>query len=327
MQSVLQNNLAREIRRIAAFSQGEVGVAARHMTSGEEILVGDERLYPLASSVKMALALAVLDKVERGELALDQHIAVLPFEMNPHGPGGLGDQFFYPGVSLSLVNHLEGMITRSCNTSTDVLFRVAGGAGAVADYLKRFGIADFECSRTMREALCVLHELPLPPDNVSVVEMLKNQPFEVLDARNRTNAQFHHEQRDHARPSAMLRLLEKLWKRDGVSEASAALLIEIMGRTVTAHDRVLARLPEGIAFASKGGSGAGAAVDVGFITLPEGRGTLALAIFVKASPRDMDSRNRVIADIARLVVDAFILALPMGWHNSCPEVRVMQSVA
>jgi len=307
MQTRFQANLAQEIRRIAAFSQGEVGVAARHMASGEEILVGDEHLYPLASSVKMALALAVLDKVDRKELALDQSIEVLPFEMNPHGPGGLGDQFFYPGVSLSLINHLEGMITRSCNTSTDVLFRVVGGTGAVADYLKRVGIADFECSRTMRKALCVLHELPLPPADVSVVELLKNQPFEVLDARNRTNADFHHDQRDHARPSAMLLLLEKLWKRDGVSEACAALLIDIMGRTVTAADRVLARLPEGIAFASKGGSGAGTAVDVGFITLPEGRGTLALAIFIKSSPSDMDSRNRVIADIARLVVDGFIL--------------------
>jgi len=307
MQTVFQNNLVREIRRIAAFSMGEVGVVARHMTSGEEVLVGDESLYPLASSVKMALALAVLDKVEQGELALNQMIETLPFEMNPHGPGGLGEQFFYPGISLSLRNHLEGMVVRSCNTSTDVLFRVVGGTGVVAEYLQRLGIADFACSRTMREALCVLHELPLPPDDVSVVEMLKDQPFEVLDARNRINADFHHDQRDHARPSAMLLLLEKLWKRDGVSDASAALLIEIMGRTVTATDRVLARLPEGIPFASKGGSGAGAAVDVGFITLPEGRGTLALAIFIKSSPRDMDSRNRVIADIARLVVDAFIL--------------------
>jgi beta-lactamase class A len=213
-------------------------------------------------------------------------------------------------VSLSVINHIEGMITRSCNTSTDVLFRVAGGTKAVADYLDRLGVKDFECTRTMREALCVLHELPLPPADVSVVEMLRGQPHEVLDARNRTNAEFHHDQRDHATPAAMMELLRRLWEADGVSGKSRQILLDIMARTVTSVERVEARLQAGIPFASKGGSGAGAAVDVGFLTLPDGRGTLGLAIFVKASPLEMAARNRIIADIARLVSDYFIITTP-----------------
>ncbi len=309
-------SLTAEIERIAAFSKGEVGVAARHMESGRGFTVNDDRTYPLASSVKMAIALAILDEVDRGDLSLSDMVEVEMREMNPHGPGGLGDQFFNPGVSLSVLNHLEGMITRSCNTSTDVLFRVAGGAKAVAAYLERLGVRDFECTRTMREALCVLHELPLPPDDVSVVELLRGQPQEVLDARNRTDAEFHHDQRDHARPSAMLELLRRLWDADGVSEAARSTLVEVMSRTVTAADRVLARLPEGIPFASKGGSGAGTAVDVGYLTLPQGRGTLALAVFVKSSPLDMGARNRIIADIARLVTDYFVITIPPAASSS-----------
>lgn len=311
---IFQPSLEAEILRIAAYSRGEVGVAVRHMESGRAFTVNDDRTYPLASSVKMATALAIFDMVDRGELSLSQMVDVEMREMNPFGPGGLGDQFFHPGVSLSVYNHLEGMITRSCNTSTDVLFRVAGGTKAVAAYLKRLGIEDFECTRTMREALCVLHELPLPPDDVSVVEHLRGQPREVLDARNRPNAAFHHDRRDHARPSAMLELLRRLWEADGVSEATRRTLVEIMSRTVTAVDRVEARLPCGIPFASKGGSGAGTAVDVGYLTLPEGRGTLALAVFIKASPLDMAARNRIIADIARLVADYFIITVAPRSH-------------
>ncbi|MCO5093500.1 serine hydrolase [Bosea sp. (in: a-proteobacteria)] len=303
----MRANLEAEIRRIASSSEGEVGVAARHMESGRSFTINDDRIYPLASTVKLALALAILDAVDRGDLSLQRMVDVETQEMNPSEIAGIGDLFFRPGVSLSIRNLLEGMITRSCNTSTDVLFRVAGGPKAVAHYLKRLGVTDFECTRTMREALCILHELPLPPDDVSVVQYLAGQPQHVLDARNRTNAAFHHDRRDQARPSAMLELLRRIWEADGVSEAARRALLEIMSRTVTAVDRVQARLPFGIPFASKGGSGAGTAVDVGYLTLPPGQGTVALAIFVKASPLDMASRNRIIADIARLIADYFII--------------------
>lgn len=309
-------SLEAEIQRIAAYAKGEVGIAARHMETGRAVAVNDHTTYPLASSVKMATALAIFDMVDRGDLSLDQMVEVDPSEMNPHGPGGLGDQFFHRGISLSVYNHMEGMITRSCNTSTDVLFRLAGGTRGVADYLARIGLEDFECTRTMREALCVLHEMPLPPDDVSVVEALRGASQEVLDARTRTNAEFHHDQRDHARPSAMVELLRRLWQADGgVSENTSKVLVEIMLRGVLGQGRVEARLPFGIPFASKGGSGAGTCVDVGLLMLPEGRGTLAIAIFVKASVLDMPSRERVLADIARLVTDYFIITTAPGSHG------------
>src|SRR5690606_26148131 len=99
----------------------------------------------------------------------------------------------------------------------------------------------------------------------------------------------------------------RIWQADGVSEAGRDTLLGIMARTVTSDERVRARLQPGLPFASKTGSGAGTAVDVGFLTLPEGRGTLALAVFVKGSRADMATRNGVIADIARLVADYYLV--------------------
>lgn len=301
----LEQNAQAELRRIGAYVKGSVGVAAQHMETGRMLCVDHLDRYPLASSVKMAIALRLLDMVDRGEVRLDQMIEVGHAEMNSYGP--IGDEFFYPGVALSVMNLLEPMITRSCNTATDVLFRVCGGPAAVQAHLRRIGIDAFEVQRTMREALCVLHEIPLPPPDVSERDVMRHQPFEVLDARNRTNADFHHEQRDHATPDAMLALLRKLWRAEGVSEAARRILLDVMSRTSTSVDRVEARLPRGVPFASKGGSGAGTAVDVGYLTLPQGRGTVALAIFIKGSPLDMPSRNRTIADLARLAYDWFVL--------------------
>lgn len=300
-------NLLTEITRIGARALGEVGIAALHLESGRSLLLNDEQRFPPGSCVKVPIALAVLDRVDRGELALDDMIEVRAAEMNPMAPGGLGEQFVRPGIALSVFNHLEGMITRSCNTSTDVLFRVVGGPPAVGAWLARTGIRDFDVSRTMRYALAVMHDVALPPDDVSMADALRNAPAEVLDARNSTTARFQHEKRDHARPSAMLDVLRRIFQADGVSADGRKTMLDIMARTITSDERIRARLQPGLPFASKTGSGAGTAVDVGFLTLPQGRGTLALAIFIKASRADMATRNEVIADIARLIADYYII--------------------
>lgn len=279
-------------------------MTATHLGTGTRLAVADDTMYPPCSTVKMPLALTLLDKVDRGELALDALVEVRASEMNPVG---IGDDFPHPGVALSVANLLEGTITRSCNTSTDVLFRLLGGPPSVMAYLDRVGLREFNIERSMRVALCVLHELPMPPDAVSMREFLRGQSHEVLDARNRTNADFHHDQRDMCTPRAMQSLLERLWHGELLRPTTRKLLLEIMSRTVTGEQRIRGRLPIGTSFAGKSGSGAGAAVEVGYLTLPEGRGTVALTAFVMASPATMAEREAVLADIGRLLADYFIL--------------------
>jgi beta-lactamase class A len=301
----LQRNAESELTRIGAYAKGEVGVAALHLGNGMALAVGADAMYPPCSAVKMPLAIALLDKVDRGELRLTDMVEVRQAEMNPVG---IGEDFPYPGVALSIANLLEATITRSCNTSTDVLFRVVGGPAGVKAYLQRISIGDFNVERTMRVALGVLHEIPLPADGVSMRDYLRGQPQEVLDARNRPNADFHHAQRDLCTPRAMLSLLERMWKGELLKPDSRKLLLDVMSRTSTGADRIRARLPQGVPFASKSGSGAGAAVDVGFLTLPEGRGTVALGAFVMASPLTMAEREAVLADVGRFLCDYFTLA-------------------
>ena len=100
-------------------------------------------------------------------------------------------------------------------------------------------------------------------------------------------------------------LLERVWKGKLLKPEPRKLLLGVMSRTSTGTNRVRARLPQGVPFASKSGS---AAVDVGFLTLPENRGTVALGAFVMASPLTMPEREAVMADIGRLLCDYFVLA-------------------
>lgn len=298
----LRANTEAEIARLGALSKGRVGVTARHLGNGYSLAVADDTMYPPCSTVKMPLAAAVLDKVDRRELKLTELVEVRQAEMNPIG---IGDDYPHAGVALSVANLVEATITRSCNTCTDVLFRLVGGPAGVMSYLERVGLREFQILRTMRVALAVMHEVPLPAEDVSMRDYLRSQPVEVLDARNRTNAEFHHDQRDMCTPRAMQSLLERIWKGDLLRPESQQFLLDVMSRTVTGEQRIRARLPPGTKYASKSGSGAGSAVDVGYLTLPDGRGTVALTAFVMASPLSMAEREAVLVDIGRLLGDYF----------------------
>lgn len=294
-----------EISRLAKYTRGEVGVAAQHLGNGLQIAVDAGGYYPPASTIKIPVALAILDKVDRRELKLTDMVDVRNEEMNSAGP--ISEEFLHPGVSLSVANLLEPMITRSCNTATDVLFRLLGGPGAVQSYLRRLGVEEFGVQRTMRVALSVMHDIPLPPPEISFRDALRGQPPEVLDARNRMDANFHHDKRDMCTPRAMLGLLVRLWKGELLSAESRALLLAMMTRTTTGRDRVHARLPYGASFAHKSGSGAGTAVEAGYLSFPTDGATIAVGVFVKSSRNSMAERERVMADIGRLLYDYFLM--------------------
>jgi beta-lactamase class A len=308
MTDTLRANAEAELRRIAAFCQGEVGIAARHLGTGAELALQADIPFPMASTIKMTLVLTVLDLARQGRLALTDIVAIRPEEMTPLGP--LGGEFPHDGIALSILNLLEATITRSDNTATDVLFRVAGGTAAVQAHMHAIGLREINVRRTMREALCVMHEIPLPPPGISMRDALRDLPPDQHNARSRASdpsSDYGHINRDHATPAAMLALLARLWAGEGIEPAARDTILAMMARTSTGATRIRARLPAGIAVAHKTGSGTGTANDLGFLTLPDGRGTVALVAYVKASHLPVEARDAVLADASRLVLDYFLL--------------------
>lgn len=305
----MQANAEAEIARIAPMAQGGVGVAAVHLGSGSRLDFNEAMEFPMASTVKVPVALTVLDHVDKGKLKLSTMLEVAPREMNPSGP--VGDEFFYPGVALSVHNLLDPMITRSDNTATDVLFRAVGGPPAVAAHLQALGVSGIRVSRTIRDLLKVLYGLPPLADDQSLMGYMRAlPPDELATVRARAyapNPDYSNDPRDQSTPSGMLDLLARIWRAEGVSAAARDVLLPIMQRTTTGLRRIRGRLPPGVMVADKTGGACGTTNDIGFVTLPGGRGTLALAIYVKESPLPNTGREDVIADIARLVYDYYVV--------------------
>jgi beta-lactamase class A len=296
-----------EIGRLAALTGGVVGVSAVHRESGRRVSFNGRDRFPMASTYKIAIAVQVLTLVDRGELDLERMVAVQREDLHP-GSGVLTKLMNKQGLSLSIGNLFEIMMTISDNSATDLLLNLAGGPGVVTARMKALGIADLRIDRSTLAMIAEASGIKKLPPGV-VPETFEKMERDVDPAvRRKTRKQFDGDPRDTASPEAMVSLLQCIGQRTCLSPGSADLLLDAMSRSQYGEARIKALLPPGTPVAHKSGTLAGTTNDVGVITLPDNAGHIALAIFVKASKKEMGERERPIAEISRAVYDFFLFS-------------------
>jgi beta-lactamase class A len=299
--------LEREIERLARSSGGTVGMTAIHLETGRRVSLNRAERFPMASTFKVPIAVQLLTRVDQGEIKLDQMVELNASDLHP-GSGTLSELFNKPGVALSVRNLLELMLLVSDNSATDVVLRLAGGPQAVTARMKALSIEGITVDRST--ALLIADWVgvaKLPPEKdwtpaVLLMAFEAVKPEEQREAAKRFNA----DPRDTSTPDGMAALLERIYRKELLKPQSAELLLDIMRRCKTGAARLKGILPEGTEVAHKTGTIGGTTNDVGIITLPEGAGHVAIAVFVKASEKDVPARERTIAEIARAVHDFFL---------------------
>lgn len=266
------DSLERRIGAIAEGVDGSVGFAAVHLPSGVRLSHNGAQRYPLRSVYKLPIALSVLRRVDAGQLALDSSITVTEADYAPnHSP--LRDRAGGKPVAVAVDSLLALTIQQSDNTASDVLLRLAGGPAAVMRDLQSLGLGAVRVDRTERE---------------------------LGAARDAAD-----DERDTATPDAMADFLVALQRGAGLSPESRRRLLEIMEGTSTGPNRIRALLPSGTTVAHKTGTGTPMTNDAGIVTLPDGKGTVAVVVFVRSTAGTPAARERVIAEIAREVYDYF----------------------
>src|SRR5437764_15051274 len=106
----------------------------------------------------------------------------------------------------------------------------------------------------------------------------------------------------------MQKLKTKIFPGHALPSASTKEIIGTMERCHTGNDRLRARLPATTAVADKTGTLGGSVNDVGVITLPNGKGQVVCAVFIKKSDLPFADRAKVIADIAGAVYACVLFA-------------------
>jgi len=297
-------DISQKIERISSGLVGHMGVAAQEIGTETRIKLNGDEAFVMASTLKVAVAVTLLDLVDQGQIKLSDLIDISP-EMMVAGPNPIVQNFVHPGLKLSIANLIEVMITESDNTAADICLKLAGGPASVTKKLRSIGILEQRIDRYGVELLQDFCGLPTRGYASAVVEAVTKDPTLLARIPNR-NIEFEIDPRDQTTPNAMLDLLLAIDSGEVLGNKSREFLLASMSRTRTGGARLKGLLPRGALVAHKTGTLGGVANDVGFITLPDGR-RFAIAVFTKSSATPEGDRERAIAEVSRTIYDNYYL--------------------
>ena len=145
--------LERQLDYIAAAKGSDVGIAALDLQTGETVAVKGHTPFPMASTVKIAVAALYLSQVEHGRRSLDDVI---------------------DGVTARSL--MSRMMIRSDNRATDLLLNDLGGPKALHAWLSQNGLSGLRVDRTIARLLADKRDLWDVRDSstpLAMVELLK----------------------------------------------------------------------------------------------------------------------------------------------------------
>ena len=139
-------------QRLAALADensGEFGFAAMDLMTGETVSFNGNRPFPMASTMKIAVAAAYLSQVDARRRSLDDRIG---------------------GVSARTL--MDQMITRSSNHATDQLIAALGGPGVVDRWIRSHGLTNIRVDRNIAQLLAARRDLRDIRDSSTPMAML-----------------------------------------------------------------------------------------------------------------------------------------------------------
>ena len=146
-------NLEQQLTSMVAGKSADVGIAALDLNSGETVSVKGNTPFPMASTVKVAVAALYLAQVDNGRRSLDDVI-------DGQSARGL----------------MRRMLVHSDNHATDILLADLGGPRAVHDWLQANGVTGLRVDRNISDLLHSRRDLWDRRDSstpVAMVDLLK----------------------------------------------------------------------------------------------------------------------------------------------------------
>ena len=271
------------VEEIDASMPGDFGVYVASFGDQAGVLDrgGDRRWY-LSSTVKVPVAIAVLEQVDAGRIALEDELELQRSDFVDGAGDMLGQA---PGTRFSIATLLEKSLRDSDSTATDMLIRHLGEdhLDARLDEWTGGGFGPLTTIVQVRyDAYGALHPDVAGLDNMQIVALRNAEAGEPrLQALARTLGveretlpaeslqavfeDYYDSGRNAATLSAFARLLQRLVAGELLSQESTALVLGHMRAITTGERRIAAGLPPGTDFAQKTGTQLGRACNVGVL--------------------------------------------------------------
>ncbi|WP_394687661.1 class A beta-lactamase [uncultured Xanthomonas sp.] len=257
--------LPQRLAEIERRSGGRLGVSL--LDGGGATLGGqrqDER-FPLCSTFKFLLAGAVLQRVDRGELALERRVPVRKADLLANAP--VSER--HVGGTLSVAELCRAAMIYSDNTAANLLLPLVGDPPGVTRFLRALGDASTQLDR----------------NEPGMNEFVAGDP------------------RDTTTPAAMAATMRALLLGEVLQPVSRQRLIAWMRDNRTGNDCLRAGLPAGWQIGDKTGSnGTDTRNDIAIVWAP-GRATpLLLTAYLNGATVDSAARDATLKAVAQAVV-------------------------
>ena len=272
--------------------QGIVGVAAKHLHTGQEFSHNAKVVFFTASTLKVPLLAELYRQVDEGIIDLTKRVE-LTDDLRVPGSGVFKE--LASGLQPTVRDAAMLMIIISDNTATDILYDIVG-RGNLEATMKKWGLMQTHIPMSVRQLL--YSAVDLDPENADHTlalcsDRLFNGKFNLSsDAYDETKS-------DVSSPADMARLLELLHSGEILSAESTQGALDILKRqqlrTVIPH-----ALPVGTSAAHKTGSYLGVRADVGIVYAPNGPYTVAIMA------KDITEKDRLKLDLSLSAISAAI---------------------
>lgn len=259
--ALLYEKLNRQLQEIADDSDAIFGFAIKDLTTGEEIHINGDEIFPAASTIKVSILLEFFRRVE--EVSLNPNEPLVYHSNNKTAGSGVLKMLSEGSVTMPLIDYATLMMTVSDNTATNILIDVLTMekinmnlelAGLKVTRLTR-KMMDMDAARSGRELLTT--------------------------------------------PVEMIRLIESIYRHDKLTPFACEQTLRVMQYPKEGLIQGVIRnsIPDQVPVANKSGWLGGATCDIGLVYLP-GR-PYAVTVFAKHIPISDKHMFQAISELTK----------------------------
>ncbi|WP_236551042.1 serine hydrolase [Luteimonas sp. 9C] len=303
---------------------GRFGVYVRHYGPRPGTLDrGGDRAWYLSSTIKIPVAIAVLEQVDAGTLSLDETLTLAQTDF----VDGSGDMLEHmPGETFTIATLLEKSLRDSDSTATDMLIRkvgedhlnahirewIGGGFGPVTTILQ-----------VRYDAYDPVHPGVAQLDNMAIVRLrnadageprLQALAEELVVPRADLDADtlesvfdaYYRGDRNTATLAAFATVLDRLAAGELLSSDSTRRMLDHMRAISTGDRRISAGLPPGTDFAQKTGTQLRRACNVGVIDPERARNGATLVLACAEDFDDIAQAETAFQGLGRALADTVL---------------------
>lgn len=266
-----------QIDQVLANNKAKVGIAIHNDTFTDSLIINGDYPYPMQSTYKFHLAIAILDQVDKGKLTLGQPVEISKETVSTDLYSPIKDK--YPnGTTLPLSEIIRYTVAESDNVGCDIMFGLLGGTEQVQKYFEEKGYSEQSIKTTEEEQQA---NWDIQFQNWTKVSQANKILFDYYSNTKKL-----------------------------LSDSSHKFLWDTMRSTSTGKDRLKGLLPQGTVVAHKTGysginktTGIIAAVnDIGVIELPNGK-VFYISVYVTDSKETEPNSAKIIAEVSKAAYD------------------------